>query len=304
MRMLTGSFGKRALTVLIPWILVTWAACAALPAETHLAAVIGKVESLHGVSINGSAEPSGRVILSGDIICARYSPVLVTLKTGGKIFLDQGSIASITRDDKALSVRADRGFIGFRFEPREEVRIETASYRFSALNRNSANIGELAVGGRGEISVTSGGFSAVEKASGREYEIASMAALPVPQAAAGKGTLTRGRNTLTDETQAWTAQSLAGKCIVVGGETHRVTGAVSPTRLTVEGEWSLPNGTYDYVLSDCVQAKKEPPKKPEPQPTQQVPKHGMSKGTKTAIGVLAGGGAAGVVGYLVSKSGS
>ena len=70
--------------------------------------------------------------------------------------------------------------------------------------------------------------------------------------------------------------------------------------MTLDGAWKLNNGVYDYVIGECSAAAAKPSIKKAPTET----KKGMGTGTKAAIGILAGGGAAaGIAAYLASKSG-
>ncbi len=284
--MLSGSLQKKGFTNVF-CVLAVLAAALSLPAETHSGMIVGKIASLRSVSIDGLEQPSGRVVLSGELISANNSPALVTLKDGGDIVLAQGAVARFSKTGNVVSVRADMGTIGFRFLPGREVRIETASHRF-ASNRNSLNVGELVLGTESEsLVLKSGSLSAVEKSSGRGFEVTSAASAAASQEVAGRGILTQGRNTLTDESQIW-SQSLIGKCVVIGAEQHKIV-SINQSRLVVEGKWALNNGIYDYVIADCSgQAG--------------TAKHGMSKGTKAAIGILAGGGAAGAAAYLATRS--
>jgi hypothetical protein len=294
--MFTGSLQEKGLRVIL-YALAILVVSRSLPAETQVGIVVGKIASLRNVSINESAEPTGRVVLSGELVSAKDSPALVTLKDGGDVILTQGAAAVFSRTGNIVSVRADRGTIGFRFLPGREVRLETASLLL-ASNRNSLNTGELVVGAKSErIMLKSGSLSAVEKSSGREYEVTAATSAQTSQQIAGKGILTQGRNTLTDESQIW-PQSLVGKCVIISTEQHKIL-AVSQTRLTVDGTWALNNGIYDYVITNCAG-----PASPGAGTgaATEVAKHGMSKGTKVAIGLLAGGGAAGAGGYLATRS--
>jgi hypothetical protein len=146
------------------------------------------------------------------------------------------------------------------------------------------------------LTIGAGSLSAVEKSSGSR-EVTSIAASQDLQKIIGNGSLTKGRNTISDDSKNWAPQSLANKCVVVGTETHRVIDN-SKNRLMLEGVWMLNNGTYDYTVADCVIAGKQPAKE---QP-QKASGQGMSKGKKVAIGVAAGGAAAGFGAYMATRS--
>jgi hypothetical protein len=271
-----------------------------LQAETNPGVpIVGKIMALRSVSINGSPQPTGRAILSGELISAQDSPAQVALNDGGIVVLTQGSSASFSKTGNELCMHVDKGIIAFRFAPTEKIKIETASHRFIAAKGNGFNTGEIEVGANAQtkIALNMGGFSAYEKSSGMLYQVTASSTTALPQEPPGKGTLTKGRNTLTDDTQNWT-QNLASKCVRVGTEQHRIL-SNTPNRLTLDGAWTLNNGIYDYAITECVAAKSKPSTG-----TPAAAQKGMSTGTKAAIGILAGGGAAaGIAVYMATKSG-
>jgi hypothetical protein len=271
-----------------------------LQAETNAGvSIVGKVVSLRSVSINGSPQPTGRAILSGELISAENSPAQISFKSGGNAVLTQGSAATFSKTGNELCMHVNTGIIAFRFASAENVRIETASHRFIAAKGNGFNAGEIEVGANAQtkIALNMGGFSAYEKSSGMLYQVTAASTTALPQELAGKGTLTKGRNTLTDDTQNWT-QNLASKCVRVGTEQHRILNN-TPNRLTLDSAWTLNNGIYDYAITECVAAKSKPSTG-----TPAAAQKGMSTGTKAAIGILAGGGAAaGIAVYMATKSG-
>jgi hypothetical protein len=298
-RMKSDSMQKKAIALIICMFFMIIAA-PLLQAETNAGLpVVGKVTALRSVSINGSPQPTGRVILSGDLISAEISPAQVALKNGGNVVMTKGSAATFSKSGNELSMHVEKGTVAFRFAPAEKVRIETASHRFIAAKVNSINAGEIEVGAdaQAKLSLNTGGFSAYEKSNGMLYQITPSSTTQLPQETSGKGTLTNGRNTLTDDRQNWT-QSLANKCVRVGTEQHRII-SNTPTRLTLDGAWTLNNGIYDYVVTECVAAKTKSSTSAPP-----AAQKGMSSGTKAAIGILAGGGAAaGIAVYMATKSG-
>ena len=271
-----------------------------LQAEVNAVSAIGKVSTVKTVFINGSMQPSGRAILAGELISAQESPAYIALKNGGTVVLTQGAAAVFSKTGNEFCMRVEKGLVAFHFGPGDNIGIETKTHRFVAPKGNSYKTGEIEVGNglHTRIALSAGNFSAYERSSGMRYSVNPSSADPTTLQMAGKGILTRGRNTLTDDAQNWT-ENLAGKCVRVGSEQHSII-SNTPTRLTLDGAWKLNNGVYDYVIGECSAAAAKPSIKKAPTET----KKGMGTGTKAAIGILAGGGAAaGIAAYLASKSG-
>ncbi len=273
-----------------------------LPAETHASMAIGKIASLRSVSVNGAAQPAGRAILAGELIAAQEAPAQISLKNGGSIVLTRGSAAIFEQAGNDIRMNVKNGVVAFRFAPGKSIQIDTPSHRFLVSKPNTLNVGEISVSrdAQTKAAMSSGALFAFEKATGTRYEVASAATPQTPQQIAGKGTLTRGRNTLTDDSRSF-SQNLANLCVRVGGEQHKIVSNTA-NRLVLDGAWTLNNGIYDYEIGECTGAVAKAAPKSTPPPA--VVKGGMSKGTKIAIGAIAGGAAGGIAAYAAGKGSS
>jgi len=224
-------------------------------AEVLGSSPIGKLATAGSVSIGGVSAPTGTAVFSGDSVSTQESPVLVTFREGSSVVLAQRAAATFSRAGKKLVVHADKGAMDFNFIPGEDVSIQAGRYQFVVSSRDRANAGELALAADGRVvmSLTSGSFSALDTTSGARLEVSPASVPePLPQQTL-KGSLTKGRNTFTDQTANWTADSLKGRTITVSGETHKIKSNTLMT-IIIEGIWKLNTGTYGYSLGAAVAA--------------------------------------------------
>lgn len=216
---------------------------------------IGKLATAGNVSIGGVTAPTGTAVFSGDAVSAGESPALITFREGSTVALAQRAAATFSRTGKRLVVHANEGVIGFNFIPGEDVSIQAGAYQFVASARDRAHTGELTLAADRSVvmSLTSGSFSALDTASGVRFDVSPASAPESLPQQIGKGSLTKGGNTFTDQTANWTANSLKGRTITVSGETHKI---VSNTLMTVkiEGTWRLNTGTYGYSVGAAAAA--------------------------------------------------
>lgn len=249
-----SSYGKQA-AVLILCILTISVTSPFSSAEVLGSSPIGKLATAGSVSIGGVAAPTGTAVFSGDSVSTQESPALIAFREGSSVVLAQRAAATFSREGKRLVVHADQGAMDFNFIPGEDVSLQAGAYQFVASSRDRANAGELALvaDGRVVIWLTSGSFSALDTASGARFDLSPASAPePLPQQA-GKGSLTKGGNTFTDQTANWAADSLKGRTITISGETHRIKSNTLMT-IIIEGAWRLNTGTYGYSLGAAVAA--------------------------------------------------
>jgi hypothetical protein len=211
---------------------------------------IGKLATSGEAFIGGVPAPTGTVVFSDESVATGESPTVITFLQGSSVMLTPGAAATFSRAGKTLVVRADKGIIGFNFAPGEDVNIRAGAYQFIASTGDRANAGELALAadGRVAMSLSSGSFSVLHITSGMRSEVTPTEATELLPPPPSKGSLTKGGNTFTDPNAHWYTDSLKGKTIRVGGETHTIVSNTANT-ITIDGTWTLNTGAYGYSVA-------------------------------------------------------
>jgi hypothetical protein len=225
-------------------------------AEILASSPIGKLATTGSVSIGGVTAPTGTAVFSGDSVSTQESAALITFRAGGRVVLAQHAAATFSQAGERLVVHADKGVIGFNFVPGEDVSIQAGTYEFVASAPERAHTGEVTLAENSSVvmSLASGTFSALDTASGARFDVLPESAPePLPQQQAGKGSLTKGGNTFTDQTANWAADSLKGGTITVNGEKHKIV-SNTPMMIKILGTWHLNTGTYGYSVATAAAA--------------------------------------------------
>jgi hypothetical protein len=241
------------------------------------ASPIGKVACLGTVSIEGSAAPTGTVVLSGERIAAQQTPALVTLQKGGSVLLNEGAAATFSRNGNMLLVKADKGTISFNFPAGEAVRINAGSRNYVASESGSAGVITVASNVAPVISVASGSvFATVNAVQG------------------AKGNLTKGGSTFTDPSANWKPGEWNGKYLNIGGKSYKIVSNTGTT-LKIEGDFAIDTGSYGYEVGAKITG-------PGSGAGGGGTHAGMGAGTKALIVVAVAGGATGGIIAATSKS--
>lgn len=219
-------------------------------AEVIGSSPIGRLATSGEALIGGVPVPTGTVVFAGESVATGGAPAVVTFLQGSSVMLTPGAAATFSRVGKTLVVHAEKGIMGFSFTPGEDVDIRAGAYQFTASTGDRANAGELALAadGRVAVSLSSGGFSVLNTTSGMRSEVTPTEATELLPPQTGKGSLTKGGNTFTDPNAHWYSDSLKGKAIRVGGETHTIVSNTANT-ITIDGTWTLSTGAYGYSVA-------------------------------------------------------
>jgi hypothetical protein len=220
-------------------------------AETLAASPLGVIVTSGTVTVGSSAAPTGTTIFAGDSVATTDVPALINLISGSRIEMTK-AVATLSRQGKTLLVEASEGLLRFNFLKGEEVQINAGRYKFTAVGKDSAHIGELGVNRNGQVvlTVNEGVFSSLNTVSGERAVVLPNNPLLATELG-GKGTVTMGGQTLTDTSKSYKADELKGKCIVAGKEAHQIV-ANTATVITTKDSWKLNSGTYEYKIIDCT----------------------------------------------------
>jgi hypothetical protein len=310
--MLLRALRKTLATLAVALLVVT--AVPQCPAAASDVIPIGTLATSGSVSIGASDAPTGTTVFSGDHLSAQDAPALISLQGGSSVSLTRGAAATFIRQGSTLLVRAETGTIGFRFAPRQEVRMEAGPYRFTASAPDRAKTGEITINSDGLVTMAlnSGAFAALDTKTGRPFDMSAPVQTASKTPPTGTGSLVNDSNAFSDPKQRWVENSLKNKCIVARGESHRILANKSNV-LVIAGSWLLFSGTYDYTITECTEAALEnagaaigvnealqPPTATAG--AGAAANRGMSAGAKAGIILaVAGGGGAGAAVALSSR---
>ena len=280
--MIRRTVGTKSLAVAIA-ILTIFVTVPFSVAETVAASPLGVIATQGTVTVGDSAAPTGTTLFAGDRIAATNLPALVSFNSGSRIEMTK-AVATLSREGSTLVVQPVEGLLRFDFVKGEEVQIKTGRYNFTTVGKDSSHAGELGLNQNGELvlAMTEGTFASFDTVSGEQKEVSPNKPLQATSLQ-GKGTITKGGNTLTDNSKAFDVNALDKRCIVAEKEAHAIA-SNTETAITVKGSWKLNTGAYNYKISDCNK--------------EALLAAGASAASATAAVGAAGGAAAGAVAGL------